>query len=328
MKQVVTIGEMLMRLSTQQGIPFSQTTALDIHIGGAEANVAVNLSKLGHPTRIATVVPANPIGKMAVEHLWRHQVDTAFVVEAGDRLGTYYLESGTALKAPSVVYDRQHSSFARHKSMDWDLSELLKDIRVLHVSGITIALSTFWLEVVVKIIREAKRNGIKISFDMNYRAKLWKLEVAKRAYQQLLPLVDYCSAGQMDAVAFFEIPSETKDYYQAMHDKFPNIELFYATKRTVISASHHLLQGHLWTQGECWESEEYAIYPIVDRVGGGDAYTAAVLHGILSEWRPDETVKFATAAAGLKHSIHGDINPFDEKTIADFAADKSRAIVR
>lgn len=317
MKKVVTIGEILLRLSTMEGQRFSQATAFDIHMGGAESNVAINMANLGYKTIFASIVPDNPIGAMAIEHLNRYHVDTHFVAIKGNRLGTYYLESGSGLKAPSVIYDREYSSFANGKH-EWDLQSLFEGVSLLHVSGITIALSEYWLDTTIQIIQFAKDNGIKVSFDMNYRAKLWDSDKAKKGYQRILPLIDYCSAGQLDAIAFFDVKKSVQDYYSDMKKKYPNIEVFYATNRTVISASHHQLQGQIWKNGSLYTSRIFDIYPIIDRIGAGDAYTAGILHGILSNNSLNDIVDFGTISAVLKHSIHGDVNLFQKIEIENY----------
>lgn len=322
MKKIVTIGEILLRLSTEQGKRFSQSTALDIHLGGAEYNVAVNMAKFGYEATLASVVPQNPIGNMVIENLNKYKVKTDFVETNGERLGTYYLESGSAMKAPCVVYDRKYSSFATSDN-DWDLHSLFKDVSLLHISGITIALSDKWLESIIEIILYAKDMGVKISFDMNYRAKLWDIDKAKNGYQKILPLIDYCSASQLDAVTFFGVEKSVKDYYSEMNRNYPNIELFYATSRTVFSASHHKLQGNIWKDGSLYTSRLFDIYPIVDRVGAGDAFTSGILHGILSSNSLRYTVEFATSNAVLKHSIKGDINLYGLEEVENFLNDGS-----
>ncbi|WP_067842626.1 sugar kinase [Amphibacillus sediminis] len=326
-KKVVTLGEMLLRLSTTAGQRFNQAEAFQVQIGGAEANVAINLAKWGYQTAVATIVPNHPIGALAVEHLERHRVDTRFVERKGHRLGTYYLESGNHIKPPHVVYDRAHSSFATEEP-DWDLSALFENADLLHVTGITLALSPKWISKVVDILKLAKANQVAISFDMNYRSSLWSLEEAKQAYRRVLPFIDYCSAGALDAKAFFDIKDDSTDYYSAMKQAYPNIKVFYATNRKVISASHHHLQGQLWSDGQLYNSDHHDIYPIVDRVGAGDAYTSGILHGILTNQPLDDTVQFATMHAVLKHSIRGDISLMELPEIEQLLANKNSTIAR
>ncbi|SEO89884.1 2-dehydro-3-deoxygluconokinase [Amphibacillus marinus] len=326
-KKVVTLGEMLLRLSTRTGQRFSQADAFQVHIGGAEANVAINLARWGYHTALATIVPDHPIGQLAVDHLERHQVDTAFVEQKGTRLGTYYLESGNHIKQPKVVYDRAFSSFAT-EHLEHDDHTLLAGADLLHVTGITLALSSQWIDRVVQLLKYAKEKQVKVSLDMNYRASLWSIEEARLAFEKVLPYIDYCSAGQLDAPAFFGVSDDTDDYFTAMKRSYPNIELFYSTKRDVISASHHKLHGQIWQDGAVAQSKQYDIYPIVDRVGAGDAFTAGVIHGLLSNATLDYTVQFATLNAVLKHSIEGDISLIERQEIEQLLANQSGGISR
>lgn len=174
-----------------------------------------------------------------------------------------------------------------------------------------------------------------ISFDINYRGKLWTQQEASEVIHQLLPLVDICSAGKMDALYLLGIEKapEAEEqpliyYYQKMQEKFPNIQVFYSTKRTVHSASENELKGTLWMNHEYVESQVHRITPIVDRVGGGDAFAGGVLHGILSNMSPQEIIDFATAASALKHTIHGDCNQFSQEEVAQFLACGSGKIIR
>ena len=322
MKKVVTIGEILLRFSTEQGKRFSQSTELEINLGGAEYNVAINMANFGYEATLASIVPQNPLGEMTLENLARYKVKTDFVEKKGERLGTYYLENGSAMKAPRVVYDRTYSSFATSENA-WNLSSLFEDVSLLHISGITLALSDYWLATIIRIMHFAKEHGVKISFDMNYRAKLWDIENAKKAYQKILPLIDYCSAGQRDAVAFFDVDNDVEDYFYEMKRTYPNIELFYAANRTVISSSHHKYQGVIWKDNNLYTSESFDVYPIVDRVGTGDAYTAGVLHGILSNISLNHMVEFATVSAVLKHSIKGDVSMYKIEEIEEFLSSGS-----
>lgn len=303
-----------MRLSTKEGQRISQANSLDVHLGGAEFNVAVNMANLGYNTTLASIVPDNPIGDMTIEYLNRYNVKTTFINKKDGRLGTYYLEQGNGLRSATVTYDRQYSSFAIN-NYNWDLNALFKDVSLLHVSGITLALSPDWLNTIVHIIKFAKNNEIKVSFDMNYRSKLWNIKNAISGFQKILPFVDYCSANDLDAKAFFNIDEGIKDYYSAMKKRYPNIKLFYATKRNIISASHHELQGIIWTNGSLYKSKTYNIYPIIDRIGSGDAYTSGILHGILSNMPFENIVDFATISAVLKHTINGDVNIFKKDEI-------------
>src|SRR5690625_873590 len=373
-----------------------------MHLGGAEYNVAVNMANFGYGSKLASILPDNLLGNLALENLAKYNVNTDFVESSGERLGTYYVESGIGPKAPNVIYDRKHSSFVTNH-LTCDLDSLFSGVSLLHVTGITIALSDDWLTTIIKIMHFAMERGVKISFDMNYCSKLWTVDQAKKAYQQVLPYIDYCSANKKDAVAFFEVDEHEKNYYHAMkraypnielffstyrtvvnathqtlagnlwinnqlytsdqfdiypivdrigsgdacsankkdavaffevdeHEKnyyhamkraYPNIELFFSTYRTVVNATHQTLAGNLWINNQLYTSDQFDIYPIVDRIGSGDAFTAGILHGILSQTPPAQMIDFATVSSVLKHSIKGDVNLFSHEDIKAFIDDGS-----
>lgn len=333
MTRIITLGEIMLRLSTSSGVRLEQSGRFAAHYGGGEANVAISLANYGHDVSFASKVPANDLGKAVTHHLRNYGVDCSLLLSGGPRLGTYYMESGVGERAAKVIYDRAASSFAEIKTNEWS-EAIFKDVALFHVSGITPALSETWRDLTLSLVKRAKKAGCKISFDINYRGKLWTTNEAAAFLKEILPLVDYCSAGKLDAQVFMEIPAYTGQgnellyYYQQMNQRYPNIELFYSTKREVLSASANTLMGTLWHNGQYAASQEHRIDPIVDRVGGGDAFCAGVLHGILSGYSSQETIDFATAASALKHTIHGDCNQFTEAEVAEFLAAGSGKIIR
>lgn len=324
----------MLRLSTTSGVRISRAQQFSAHYGGGEANVAISLANYGHQVAFASKVPANNLGVGAIEHLRRAGVATNYVLTGGERLGTYYLEAGVGERAAQVIYDRKYSSFSLMEDLEWDLTELFAGVELFHISGITPALSQRWRELTIDLIKAAKKAGCLISFDINYRQKLWSQSEVQQFLKSVLPLVDICSAGSLDAQYLMAIPSFTgsKDeiayYYQAMQARYPNIQLFYSTKRTVHSASHNDLVGTLWADGQYFESDVHSIDPIIDRVGGGDAFAGGVLHGILTQDTPQHLVEFATAASALEHTIHGDDNQFSVAEIEAFMQAGSGKIVR
>lgn len=335
MGKVVTLGEIMLRLSSQQGLRLAQSESFAAHYGGGEANVAVSLANYGHEAVFASKVPENSLGTAVKNHLQRYGVKTDFLLQGGPRLGTYYMEAGIGERAASVIYDRAGSSFAVMEEVEWDTEKLFADVDIFHISGITPALSKTWRQLTLDLMKAAKDAGCKISFDVNYRGKLWSQKEAGETLKQLLPLVDYCSAGKMDALYLLgikEMPADQTDetvyYYQEMQRLYPNIQVFYSTKRKVYSASANQLVGTLWMDQTYYESQAHEIDPIVDRVGGGDAFSGGILHGLLSEMAPQAIIDFATAASALKHTIHGDCNQFSQAEVESFLAAGSGKIIR
>ncbi|MGX7264757.1 sugar kinase [Enterococcus crotali] len=335
MGKVVTLGEIMLRFSTQSGNRLVQSDSLQAHYGGGEANVGISLANYGHEVIFASKVPDTALGEAVRKHLRSYQVDTRYLLTGGKRLGTYYLETGIGERAASVIYDRAGSSFAEMEGLEWDLATLFNDVDIFHISGITPALSKAWQTMTLELIKQARKFGCKVSFDINYRSKLWTQKEAGETIRQLLPYVDYCSAGKLDAVNLLEITKGSGDeerelafYYEQMQNQFPNIQLFYSTKRIVYSASNNQLIGTIWQDDHYYESEIHEISPIIDRVGAGDAFAGGILHGVLEKMNPQAMVDFATAAAALKHTVYGDCNQFSKEEVADFLTCGSGKIIR
>ena len=333
MARVVCLGEIMMRLSTNPGIRLDRTNQLEVYYGGGEANVAISLANYGHQVQYASKVPNNSFGQAVAQHLSSYGVLTNHLLKNQGRIGTYYVEQGIGLQATNLIYDRQGSVFADMKELDWNVSKLFEGVAVFHISGITPALSKQWQAFTIKLVKAAKSKGCKISFDCNYRQNLWSQKEAGDFLVEILAYVDYCSAGKLDAIHLLGIPEQSIDtdiyyYYQQMNTRFPNIKAFYSTNRTVHSTSCNELQGTLWLAGKCYTSKNYKIDPIVDRIGGGDAYSGGIIHGLLMQKSPQETVEFATAASVLKHMIKGDCNQFSEAEVIKFLKQDSAKINR
>ncbi|MEI5990089.1 hypothetical protein A5881_001582 [Enterococcus termitis] len=333
MAKILCLGEIMMRLSTDPGIRLNHTKQLDVYYGGGEANVAISLANYGHQVQFASKVSDNGFGQAAEKHLNSYGVSTDYLFKEQGRLGAYYVEQGIGQKATSVVYDRQGSVFAMMHELDWNSSKLFEGIDIFHISGITPALSKQWQEFTIKLVKAAKSNGCKISFDCNYRQNLWSQKVAGDFLLEVLKYVDYCSAGKLDAIHLLGIQEKSADtdityYYQQMSTMFPKIEAFYSTNRRIHSTSCNELQGTFWFNETCYTSKNYTIDPIVDRIGGGDAYSGGLLHGLLMQNSPQEIVEFATAASVLKHMIKGDCNQYSESEVLKFLEQDTAKINR
>nr|WP_309101553.1 sugar kinase [Fredinandcohnia onubensis] len=336
-KKIVAFGEPLLRLSTHLGERLFQTDQLTMHYGGAEANVSAALSRFGYDVYFVGKVPNNPLGQAYERHLHSFGVHTDYLIKGGERLGTYYLETGVGERSAQVTYDRKASSFAQLSSDEINFEEILQGAELFHVSGITPALSPDLQELTLQGLKVAKELGVKTSFDFNYRAKLWTLEEASRGIQPFLPYVDICSCGELDALNLLGIEEADQHldhsgklsfYYKKITEKYPNMKYLFSTFREVISASHNTLQGNFFVNGELYQSRVHNIDQIVDRVGGGDAFASGIIFGILEGNDPQQIVNFGTAASALKHTVHGDCNVFSEEDITAFAENASGKIVR
>lgn len=332
MKKILTLGEIMLRLSTIEDSRLEESTRLAAHYGGGEANVAISLANFGHQALFASKIPENAIGKGAKHHLMKYGVETSHLLMGGERLGTYYLENGTGIRSTSVIYDRCHSSFSKMDELEWDLDQLFENVHLFHISGITPALSLKWQDWVLLLIKEAKKRQIIVSLDINYRGKLWSVNECRSFLQRIVQYVDWCSAARLDALNFFEIPekedADLNYYYHEIIQRYPSIKVLYSTSREVITPQHHRLQGNLLIEESLFQSKVIDIQNIVDRVGGGDAFAAGILHGLLTKMTPQKTIDFATTASALKHSIHGDCNQFSSEKVEQVLNERNGDVKR
>ncbi|WP_028784644.1 sugar kinase [Thalassobacillus devorans] len=333
MANVLTIGELLIRLTPPDHQRLHQTNQLNLFYGGAEANVAMNLSHLGHNVRYFSALPPNDIGEGAVNHLKAGGVDTSYLLRKGERLGLYFLEEGFSLKQANVIYDRKYSSIFElpEQTIDWD--DLLKDIDLLHTTGITPALGDGMKEFTITALKEAKKRGIQVSFDFNYRSKLWGVAEAKTAFLEILPYVDICFAGYKDFIYLLDYKGpETfdaevlKDFYKRMKDQY-EITCMACTNRTTYSTSKNDLAAYLFDGTTFYESPVIS-FEILDRIGGGDSFASGVLHGILTQLPAQEVIEFGLASGVLKHMVYGDHNQFSEQEVRSFMANIGNDVSR
>ena len=322
MARVVTMGEIMLRLSTPNNEKFIQADEFDVCYGGGEANVAVSLANYGHDAAFVTKVPENPIGDCAVAALRKLNVDTKFIAKGGERLGIYFLESGSAMRASNVVYDRAHSSISTAEVSDFDFDEIFKDADWFHFTGITPAVSDAAAELTEAALKAAKAHGVKVSVDLNFRKMLWSSEKAQKVMSNLMQYVDVCIGNEEDAekVLGFK-PGNTdvtggnleldgyKDIFRQMVEKF-NFEYVISSLRVSHSASDNGWSACIYSRDtkEFYHSREYRIRPIVDRVGGGDSFAGGTICGFLDGKNFKEALEFGVAASALKHTIPGDFN--------------------
>lgn len=321
--KIVTFGEIMLRLAPPGFQRFSQARAFEAVYGGGEANVAVSLANYGEIVEFVTRLPGNDLGAACLASLRAYGVCTDHVLRGGDRLGIYFLETGAAQRGSKVIYDRAGSSFAtlRPGMIDW--AAVLDGADWFHWTGITPAVSQGAAEVCQEAIAAARQRGLTVSCDLNYRAKLWKW--GKPAGAVMAELVSQCTVAlgnEEDADKVFGIRAPEADVtagkveagaYRAvcaaLAQRFPNLQTIAITLRGSLSASHNTWSGVLWDQLGFYTAPTYDILPIVDRVGGGDAFMGGLIYGLRHyPGHPDRALHFATAAACLKHSIVGDFN--------------------
>ena len=319
MKRVVTFGEIMLRLAPNGYYRFFQNDQMQATFGGGEANVAVSLANFGLDSVYVTKLPTHAIGQAAVDSLRHFGVDTSKIVRGGDRVGIYFLEKGASQRGSVCIYDRAHSAIAESKSSDFDWDDIFDGADWFHFTGITPALGSHMIDICLEACKAAKARGIKISCDLNYRAKLWTRAAACDAMIKLCHYVDVCIANEEDAKDVFGIEAENTDIYggslnyegyksvaKQLADKF-DFQKVAITLRSSISASDNDWAGMLYDGQDYYFSNSYSLH-IVDRVGGGDSFGAGLIYSILSGKDSQSTIDFAVAASALKHSIEGDFN--------------------
>jgi 2-dehydro-3-deoxygluconokinase len=306
----VCFGEMLIRLTAPAGELMLQTPRFETSFGGAEANVAVSLARFGHDVRMATVLPDNALGHAARAELRRHNVDTSFCALGAGRMGLYFVTPGAGPRASEVLYDRADSAFARAPGeIDWQSA--LAGAEWLHVSGVTPALNAACADAALRAMRAARAAGVKVSFDANFRAKLWEArgEDPRPTLDALFAEADLLFGDERDiGLAAGERATGAEDAARIAFARYPNLQGLAATTRTVQSAEHHTLSGMTFTRAGATRTREHAITGVVDRIGGGDAFAAGVLYGLATGAAEPFMLDFAVAAAVLKHTMRGDFN--------------------
>jgi len=322
MKKIVTFGEIMLRLSPPGFQRFAQARSFDAVYGGGEANVAVSLSGFGLPAEYVTRLPANDLGEACLSFLRANNVNTSSILRGGDRLGIYYLENGAVQRASKVVYDRANSSFATLAPGMIDWNSVFAEAGWFHWTGITPAVSASAAAACLEAVQAARKLGLTVSCDLNFRKNLWKWgKKASEVMPELVSYADVAVGNEEDAEKVFGIKAPEVDItagkveadaYRYVCDemakRYQNLKTVAITLRGSHSASHNTWSGVLWDQGSFYTAPQYEITHIVDRVGGGDAFCAGLIYGLLTYPERQKALNFAVAASCLKHTIFGDFN--------------------
>ncbi|MCR5564526.1 MAG: sugar kinase [Gammaproteobacteria bacterium] len=340
MAKVVTMGEIMLRLSTEGYSRFVQSDRFDVVYGGGEANVAISLSNYGHEAYFVTKLPKHEIGESALNALRKYGVHTDFIVRGGDRLGIYFLETGASMRPSKVIYDRAHSAISEAKASEFDFDKIFEGVDWFHFSGITPALSKDAQELTLEALKAAKRHNVTVSVDLNYRKKLWSVEEARRVMTSLMPYVDVCIGNEEDADNCLGFKPENTNVtsgelnlsgYESickqMKEKF-GFKYIVSSLRESYSASDNGWSGVIYDGKEFYHSSKYNIR-IVDRVGGGDSFAGGLINYLLKGKSAKEALEFAVAASALKHTIPGDFNLVSEAEVETLMnGDKSGRVQR
>lgn len=319
--RVLSFGEILLRLASPGYTRLFQKDSLDTSFCGGEANVAVSLSLFGLDAAFVTKVPQNDVGVASINSMRYFGVDTSKVVYGNGRMGLYYLEKGASQRSSKVIYDREYSAIALAQKTDFDWDEIFEGVDWFHWTGISPALSEGLAEICMDACQAAKEKGITVSCDLNYRKNLWDSERAKEVMTKLLPYVDVCIANEEDAEKVLGIKPENNDVESGVLNKqgyesvAKQICAEYGCKYVAItlresySASMNGWSAMLYDAKEqtSYFSKKYDIQ-IVDRVGGGDSFTAGIIYSLITGMDNQRAIEFATASSCLKHTIEGDFN--------------------
>ncbi len=319
MGKIVTLGEIMLRLSPAGNRRFVQVDDFDVIWGGGEANVAVSCANYGHDAYFVSKLPEHEIGQAAVNALRRYGVDIRHVARGGKRVGIYYCETGASMRPSKVIYDRAGSAIAEADPEDFDFDAIMEGADWFHWSGITPAISDKAAELARLACEAAKRHGVTVSVDLNFRKKLWTSEKAQSIMRPLMQYVDVCIGNEEDAELCLGFKPEAdveggetnaegyKGIFRAMAREF-GFRYVVSTLRESYSATHNGWKAMIYNGEEFYESKRYDIFPIIDRVGGGDSFSGGLIHGLLTMKSQGEALEFAVAASALKHTIPGDFN--------------------
>ena len=325
-------GEMLLRLTPTNHQMLIQASQLDMVYGGSEANIAVALSNWGANTSYATCLPNNNLGQAGVMQLKRLGVNTDHVLFKGHKMGLYFVEQGHSIRPTEVTYDRQHSSFVEALPSDYNFEEMLTEVKWLHVSGISLGVSENARETTMQLVKTAKQKGIKISFDFNYRAKLWTLEEARKAFIDILPYVDVIFGSHLDVLTIRQEKREVNTFEEKIallkeFQKEYKFEQIYTTERNILGNNVQELRCAVITETEHFTAGPVKVN-VLDRIGTGDSFVAGVLYGINNQYNPQDTINFALSSFALKHTIVGDFQIASKTDVQQFDINNEKVVIK
>lgn len=326
MEKILTLGELMLRLTPPDYAKIDQTRSFMANYGGAEANVAVSLAYLGHRCYFISKLPPTDVGDSAIKHLRSHNISTDYISRGSSLMGIYFYESGFGGRPSKVIYNRKHSAFTRIKPSEFDFDTMFKDATWFHVSGITLALGKSVREMTFECLKYCRKYNVPVSFDFNFRSKLWTIEEAREVYKNIIPYVDYLFASYWDANTMMEIAPDDenvdahekrKNVMRKLIAKY-NLSAIFTTDRTVYSATENSLKASFITKDREYQTNDYR-FQILDRIGAGDAFASGVIHCLIKDKENlEHAVDFGIVTCVLKHTISGDSSRLKEEDIYDY----------
>lgn len=327
-EKIVAFGEIMLRLTPPDYTTIAQARNFIANYGGGEANVLVSLSHLGHETEFITKLPDNQLGDSAIKHLKAHGVYTSNIARGGSNLGMYFVETGFGGRPSKVLYNRKHSAVTTIEPKEIDFDKVFANASWFHLSGITLALGNHVRALTFKCLEYCKKYNVKVSFDFNYRSKLWKcIEDAKPHFKRVIPYVDVLFANDFDIREILEIKldfecknkTEEKIGLSKKLISETKIDYIFGTDRVVHTASDNSLSSYCIDKKGNYKSEGPLRFSIYDRIGGGDAFASGVLHGLIKNYsNPQHSLKFGLATSILQHTLYGDVSTLSEKDVEEF----------
>lgn len=340
--RIVTFGEVMLRLSPEGYFKLFQKPTLELSFCGAEVNVAVALSNFGEQTSFVTVLPDNDVGKAATREIRKFGVDTSDIIYNGDRIGIFFAEKGISQRPSKVIYDRKNSAVAQADANDFDWESIFEGADWFHITGITPALSHSLADISVMAVKQAKKAGLTVSCDINYRAKLWTKEQAGPVMSEIMKYVDVCIGNEEDAEIVFGIKAgetdvttgvlDTDGYRQSLETVAKTFGCKYVaySQRKSYSASDNGWSGIIYDSenDKMYTSSEYNIR-IADRIGGGDAFASGLIYALHNNMPPEKAVEVAAATGCLNQTLEGDFCLFEINDVLNLAnGDKSGRVKR
>lgn len=336
-KNIVAYGEIMMRLEVPDNLLLRQAEDLKYSFTGTGVNITGLLAQFGYSTSLISAVPDNSIGSSAIGAIRRLGIHSDLIIKNNDNLGMYFLEKGFGNRPSNVTYtNRQHSSFNTTDISKYDLLQSLKDVDILHICGITLAMNQLTRDNILKLVKAAKEQNIKIVFDCNFRPSLWGENGNQRAkpfYETILSQVDIVIMSEKDAIQTLGLATNNQTKEGQLEELLPmvaqkfKISKIAGTIRTVQDSTHNTIKGYLYSNGNMYYSKIHEVN-ILDRIGTGDAYTCGIIHGELSNTEPQDIVSFSTASCVLAHTISGDTPLFGTDDIINVINNENNDIER